>query len=86
MSSSLSFPCSFLLTKSHISLCSPEEYKALSSKQKRQLRNKISARNFRNRRKDYISQLEGHLGERDEIIAAVRNELGSTQWENEALR
>lgn len=29
----------------------PEEYRALSSKEKRQLRNKISARNFRERRK-----------------------------------
>jgi bZIP-type transcription factor MBZ1 len=29
----------------------PEEYKKLSSREKRQLRNKISARNFRNRRK-----------------------------------
>ena len=30
---------------------SPEEYKKMSSKEKRQLRNKISARNFRVRRK-----------------------------------
>lgn len=30
---------------------SPEEYKKMSSKEKRQLRNKISARNFRIRRK-----------------------------------
>jgi len=30
---------------------SPEEYQKLSSREKRQLRNKISARNFRNRRK-----------------------------------
>ena len=29
----------------------PEEYKKMSSKEKRQLRNKISARNFRVRRK-----------------------------------
>jgi hypothetical protein len=29
----------------------PEEYQKLSSREKRQLRNKISARNFRNRRK-----------------------------------
>jgi hypothetical protein len=33
---------------------SPEEYKKLSSKEKRQLRNKISARNFRVRRKGEI--------------------------------
>ncbi|TFY68661.1 hypothetical protein EVG20_g3474 [Dentipellis fragilis] len=32
---------------------SPEEYKKMSSKEKRQLRNKISARNFRVRRKEH---------------------------------
>ena len=37
---------------------SPEEYKKMSSKEKRQLRNKISARNFRVRRKggDYLTR------------------------------
>lgn len=34
---------------------SPEEYKKMSSKEKRQLRNKISARNFRVRRKGQLS-------------------------------
>ena len=34
---------------------SPEEYKKMSSKEKRQLRNKISARNFRVRRKGLFS-------------------------------
>lgn len=34
---------------------SPEEYKKMSSKEKRQLRNKISARNFRIRRKGMFS-------------------------------
>jgi len=33
---------------------SPEEYRKMSSKEKRQLRNKISARNFRVRRKGEI--------------------------------
>ena len=36
---------------------SPEEYKKMSSKEKRQLRNKISARNFRVRRKGEIIML-----------------------------
>ena len=36
---------------------SPEEYKKMSSKEKRQLRNKISARNFRVRRKGEDRQL-----------------------------
>ena len=35
----------------------PEEYKKMSSKEKRQLRNKISARNFRVRRKGLFSRL-----------------------------
>ncbi|KAI0945105.1 hypothetical protein AcV7_001735 [Taiwanofungus camphoratus] len=65
---------------------SPEEYKKMSSKEKRQLRNKISARNFRVRRKEYISTLEGDIAERDRLIDAIRNELGSTKSENIALR
>ena len=39
---------------------SPEEYKKMSSKEKRQLRNKISARNFRVRRKGEIISFCGH--------------------------
>lgn len=65
---------------------SPEEYKKMSSKEKRQLRNKISARNFRIRRKEYISTLEGDIADRDRLIEAIRSELGSTKLENDALR
>ncbi|KZT41558.1 hypothetical protein SISSUDRAFT_1059289 [Sistotremastrum suecicum HHB10207 ss-3] len=65
---------------------SPEEYKKMSSKEKRQLRNKISARNFRVRRKEYITTLEGDIADRDNLIDAIRNELGSTKLENQALR
>ncbi|KAJ8468485.1 hypothetical protein ONZ51_g9615 [Trametes cubensis] len=71
---------------------SPEEYKKMSSKEKRQLRNKISARNFRVRRKgkytlhEYIATLEGDIAERDRLIDAIRSELGSTKNENVALR
>ncbi|KAF8579522.1 hypothetical protein K439DRAFT_1637844 [Ramaria rubella] len=65
---------------------SPEEYKKMSSKEKRQLRNKISARNFRVRRKEYITTLEGDIAERDRLIDAIREELGSTKIENVALR
>ncbi|KAF7797378.1 hypothetical protein EIP86_008573 [Pleurotus ostreatoroseus] len=64
----------------------PEEYKKMSSKEKRQLRNKISARNFRVRRKEYINTLEGDIAERDRLIDAIRTELGSTKSENSALR
>lgn len=65
---------------------SPEEYKKMSSKEKRQLRNKISARNFRVRRKEYITTLEADVAERDRLIDAIRTELGSTKSENYALK
>ncbi|KAF9025471.1 hypothetical protein BDZ89DRAFT_1161714 [Hymenopellis radicata] len=65
---------------------SPEVYAKMTSKEKRQLRNKISARNFRVRRKEYISTLELDIAERDRLLTAIRSELGSTQSENQALR
>ncbi|KAK0195248.1 hypothetical protein F5146DRAFT_1024766 [Armillaria mellea] len=64
----------------------PEVYAKMSSKEKRQLRNKISARNFRVRRKEYISTLELDIAERDRLLQAIRTELGSSQSENNALR
>ncbi|KAJ3823834.1 hypothetical protein F5880DRAFT_1481435 [Lentinula raphanica] len=64
----------------------PEVFAKMSSKEKRQLRNKISARNFRVRRKEYISTLEMDIAERDRLLQAIRSELGSTQSENLALR
>ncbi|KIY45056.1 hypothetical protein FISHEDRAFT_67157 [Fistulina hepatica ATCC 64428] len=65
---------------------SPEVLAKMSSKEKRQLRNKISARNFRVRRKEYITTLEMDIAERDRLLGAIRSELGSTQSENFALR
>jgi hypothetical protein len=65
---------------------SAEEYKKLSSKEKRQLRNKLSARAFRNRRKDYIGTLEGHIKERDMVIDDMRSELADSRSENQNLR
>lgn len=65
---------------------SPEEYKKLSSKEKRQLRNKLSARAFRTRRKDYIGTLEGHIKDRDTVIDAIRSELVTSRVENQDLR
>ncbi|KAJ7367680.1 hypothetical protein DFH08DRAFT_946665 [Mycena albidolilacea] len=59
----------------------PEVFQKMSSKEKRQLRNKISARNFQ-----YISTLEDNIAERDRLLSAIRSELGSTQSENLALR
>ncbi|KAJ8495774.1 hypothetical protein ONZ45_g12720 [Pleurotus djamor] len=59
----------------------PEVFQKMSSKEKRQLRNKISARNFQ-----YITTLEGDIAERDRLLQAIRAQLGETQSENVALR
>ncbi|KAF8868654.1 hypothetical protein CPB85DRAFT_1262904 [Mucidula mucida] len=64
----------------------PEVYAKMTSKEKRQLRNKISARNFRVRRKEYINTLELDIAERDRFLIAICSELDSTQSENQALR
>ncbi|SPO31833.1 uncharacterized protein UTRI_06670 [Ustilago trichophora] len=64
----------------------PEEYKKLSSKEKRQLRNKISARNFRTRRKEYITQLEEQIADRDAIIEGLRQQISSLSVENKSLK
>ncbi|TKY86871.1 hypothetical protein EX895_004159 [Sporisorium graminicola] len=64
----------------------PEEYKKLSSKEKRQLRNKISARNFRTRRKEYIGQLEEQIADRDTIIEGLRQQISQLSVENKSLK
>lgn len=60
-------------------LLASEEGKKLSSKERRQLRNKVSARAFRSRRKEYIGQLEGE-------IATKAQEADDLKAENEALK
>lgn len=45
-----------------------------------------SARNFRNRRKNQVSTLESRLNDRERLIGAVRDELGSARMENAELR
>lgn len=59
-------------------LLASEEGKKLSSKERRQLRNKVSARAFRSRRKEYITQLESE-------IATKVTENGTLRAENRAL-
>lgn len=60
-------------------LLASEEGKKLSSKERRQLRNKVSARAFRSRRKEYISQLEAE-------IAGKVTENGDLKAQNRALQ
>ncbi|KAJ6031718.1 hypothetical protein N7540_002450 [Penicillium herquei] len=59
-------------------LLASEEGKKLSSKERRQLRNKVSARAFRSRRKEYIGQLESE-------VAARTNEAHEMRLQNRAL-
>ncbi|CAG7935648.1 unnamed protein product [Penicillium salamii] len=59
-------------------LLAGEEGKKLSSKERRQLRNKVSARAFRSRRKEYIGQLESE-------VAARTNEARQVRLQNRAL-
>ncbi|KAI1417951.1 hypothetical protein F5Y13DRAFT_33465 [Hypoxylon sp. FL1857] len=59
-------------------LLASEEGKKLSSKERRQLRNKVSARAFRSRRKEYITQLESE-------IANKVTENGDLKAQNRAL-
>jgi hypothetical protein len=58
----------------------------MTSKEKRQLRNKISSRNFRIRRKEYISTLEGDIAQRDRLLDHFRSQFGTRETENLALR
>ena len=64
----------------------PEAYKKLNSKEKRQLRNKISARNFRHRRKEYITTLEDVISDRDKVIEGLRDQVGVIKGENDELK
>lgn len=59
-------------------LLASEEGKKLTSKERRQLRNKVSARAFRSRRKEYIGQLEGE-------VTAKTNEANDLRLQNRAL-
>ena len=56
---------------------SKEVYDKLSSKEKRQMRNKISARNFRHRRKAHIDTLEAEINGKDRLIDGLKEEVGT---------
>ncbi|KAI9273070.1 hypothetical protein BDA99DRAFT_499937 [Phascolomyces articulosus] len=69
------------------------QLKKMTSKERRQLRNKISARNFRQRRKDYITSLEEQIeqlqNEKSQLKLEVKNVYGivtKLQKENDQLR
>lgn len=62
------------------------DMKSLSSKERRQIRNKISARNFRVRRKEYISNLEAEVRLHKEESECLRTELAQAKRDNTMMR
>ncbi|KAI0970747.1 hypothetical protein F4678DRAFT_101553 [Xylaria arbuscula] len=66
-------------------LLASEEGKRLSSKERRQLRNKVSARAFRSRRKEYIGQLESEIATKVSENNDLRAETLALREENTRL-
>ncbi|KIV81423.1 hypothetical protein PV11_03612 [Exophiala sideris] len=66
-------------------LLASEEGKKLSSKERRQLRNKVSARAFRSRRKEYIGQLEGEVAVKVQEANDLRTQNQQLREENNRL-
>ncbi|KAG0163784.1 hypothetical protein DFQ28_011192 [Apophysomyces sp. BC1034] len=62
------------------------DIKRLTPKERRQLRNKISARNFRVRRKEYITTLEAQVDEHKKHADGLQERLGKVEEENKQLR
>ncbi|ORX53073.1 hypothetical protein DM01DRAFT_1407851 [Hesseltinella vesiculosa] len=62
------------------------QLKSMSPKERRQLRNKISARNFRNRRKEYIESIEEQLDDQKQENEKLRSELATMRNEMDQLR
>ncbi|KAH9885929.1 hypothetical protein F4778DRAFT_786978 [Xylariomycetidae sp. FL2044] len=66
-------------------LLASEEGKKLSSKERRQLRNKVSARAFRSRRKEYITQLESEIANKVTENGELRAQNRTLMEENRRL-
>lgn len=66
-------------------LLASEEGKKLSSKERRQLRNKVSARAFRSRRKEYITQLESEIANKVSENGDLRTQNRALMEENKRL-
>ncbi|KAF9180476.1 hypothetical protein BGZ51_006187 [Haplosporangium sp. Z 767] len=65
---------------------SSTDLKKMTSKERRQLRNKISARNFRVRRKEYIYTLEGQVLQHKTEARHLREAVTLVQEENQRLK
>lgn len=66
-------------------LLASEEAKKLTSQQRRQLRNRVSARHFRLRRKEYISHLETLVSSMTGKIAKMEKEIKEAKKNQELL-
>lgn len=62
-----------------------EEGRKLSSKERRQLRNKVSARNFRERRKEYITHLEALVTKHQNEATTYKNQVDVLKVEKDEL-
>ncbi|KAG0163851.1 hypothetical protein DFQ28_011200 [Apophysomyces sp. BC1034] len=62
------------------------DIKTLTPKERRQLRNKISARNFRVRRKEYITSLEQQVDQHKKYAEDLLSRLDTAEDENQRLR
>ncbi|KAI8138311.1 hypothetical protein BJV82DRAFT_523697 [Fennellomyces sp. T-0311] len=62
------------------------DIKKLTPKERRQLRNKISARNFRVRRKEYITTLEAQVDDHKKHAERLQTRLDDVEEENKQLR
>jgi len=67
-------------------LLASEEGKKLTSKERRQLRNKVSARAFRSRRKEYIGQLENEVEKRTAENLELKDRVRGLEDENAQLQ
>jgi hypothetical protein len=62
------------------------QWKSMSPKERRQLRNKISARNFRTRRKEYMTTIEVELNRNKLVAAKLQQQVDVYKTQNEELR
>ncbi|BFZ56766.1 hypothetical protein PYCC9005_003814 [Savitreella phatthalungensis] len=62
-----------------------DEAKKMTPKERRQLRNKVSARNFRVRRKEYINHLEALVNTHSSEANTLKQEVANLRRENESL-
>uniref|UniRef100_A0A060T750 ARAD1D00660p n=1 Tax=Blastobotrys adeninivorans TaxID=409370 RepID=A0A060T750_BLAAD len=60
--------------------------KQLTAKERRQLRNRVSARQFRLRRKEYITHLEGLVGDMTNKVRDLNKSVRSLRDENQSLK